>query len=187
MKEHKQRHKQRQKPQRQQLRREELNAIVEQTRGALSPADYEALKSAVDTLAFLTQELEAKGASLQRLRHMLFGAPTEKTGKVLGDEPPKDPPPGSDTAGTSATGSSDEEGKATGNREKPATAGHGRNGAASYTGAKRIKVAHPSLKKGDSCPACFKGKVYTMAEPAVIVRIVGMAPLSATMHQGHRI
>ena len=31
--------------------------------------------------------------------------------------------------------------------------GHGRNGASSYIGAKRVAVRHPAMKAGDSCPA----------------------------------
>ncbi|HEY8670869.1 MAG TPA: hypothetical protein VIL63_08525, partial [Terriglobales bacterium] len=38
--------------------------------------------------------------------------------------------------------------------------GHGRNGASSYTGAKKVIVPHPELHAGDSCPGCLKGKVY---------------------------
>jgi transposase len=65
--------------------------------------------------------------------------------------------------------------------EKPA--GHGRNGAASYTGGKKIAVPHPTLHAGDACPGCQKGKVYPQKEPRVLVRIVGQAPLSATLYE----
>ena len=53
--------------------------------------------------------------------------------------------------------------------------GHGRNGAASYTGAKKVAVSHPSLHTGDACPGCEKGKVYPQKEPRVLVRVVGQA------------
>ena len=61
--------------------------------------------------------------------------------------------------------------------------GHGRNGASSYTGAKRVAVPHPTLQAGDPCPGCEKGKVYPQKEPRVLVRIVGQAPLAATLYE----
>jgi transposase len=44
--------------------------------------------------------------------------------------------------------------------KKPRPAGHGRNGAAVFTGAKKVVIPHPSLKTGDACPSCQQGKVY---------------------------
>jgi transposase len=61
--------------------------------------------------------------------------------------------------------------------------GHGRNGAASYTGAKKVTVPHPELHAGDACPGCEKGKVYPQKEPRTLVRIVGQAPLQATAYE----
>ena len=39
-------------------------------------------------------------------------------------------------------------------KEKPK--GHGRNGASSYTGAKKVAVPYPALHTGDHCPGCEK-------------------------------
>jgi len=60
--------------------------------------------------------------------------------------------------------------------------GHGRDGASSYTGAKKVAVPHPTLHAGDACPGCEKGKVYPQKEPRVLVRIMGQAPLAATVY-----
>jgi hypothetical protein len=69
----------------------------------------------------------------------------------------------------------------------PPPAGHGRNAAAAFVGAPRIEIAHPSLKHGDRCPACDQGNVYTQKEPKVLVRIVGQAPLAATVYSLERL
>ncbi|MEP7365729.1 MAG: IS66 family transposase [Acidobacteriota bacterium] len=61
--------------------------------------------------------------------------------------------------------------------------GHGRHGASSYTGAKKVAVPHPTLHTGDGCPGCVKGKVYPQKEPGILVRIVGQAPLAATVYE----
>jgi hypothetical protein len=66
-------------------------------------------------------------------------------------------------------------------KEKPK--GYGRNGARDYTGAQRIKISHQSLKSGDSCPLCEKGKVYTRKTPAYIVRLFGRSPIGAMVHE----
>ncbi len=148
---------------------EELESILDHaTRAPLTPEQYAKLKAAVDTLGLLTQELESKGASIERLRHLMFGAKTETTRGVLGEG-------GQRVAhGQGSTG-----------RQK--RKGHGRNGAAAYRGAERVRVAHASLKHGDACPDCVKGKVYTQRDPAVLVRVKGMAPLHATVYEMDRL
>ena len=65
--------------------------------------------------------------------------------------------------------------------------GHGRNGASSYTGAKKIAVAHPTMHTGEPCPGCLKGKVYPQKEPRTLVRVVGQAPLTATVYELDRL
>jgi transposase len=90
---------------------------------------------------------------------------TEKTSAVL---------PDAAAAGTPETG------------ESP-PAGHGRNGAAAFTGANHIVVAHATLHSGDRCLECLRGKVYCLKEPATLVRFVGHAPLEATVFEMERL
>jgi transposase len=149
----------------------ELIAIIEKTKqGALSVEDYEKLKVAGATVVFLQEEIKKKRASISRLRGILFGAGTEKTSRVLRG--------GKAKAGTNRLRDKDD-------KAKPA--GHGRNGAAAYTGADRVRTAHPALHRGNPCPCCTKGSVYPMAEPEVLVRITGIAPLSATVYEDERL
>jgi hypothetical protein len=69
------------------------------------------------------------------------------------------------------------------NEDKPKRKGHGRNGASSYTGAEKVTLPHSSVQHGQRCPHCDKGKVYEQLEPATLVRVTGMAPLSATVYE----
>ncbi len=39
------------------------------------------------------------------------------------------------------------------------------------------------MKAGDRCPECLKGKVYARKEPALRIRVVGQAPLAATVYE----
>jgi len=116
---------------------------------------------------------ESEGEKLKSALHALAGMlvqprTTEKTKNVL--ELPETPAPKNDS-------------------EPPSdkTPGHGRNGASSYTGAKNVSVPHPTLHSGDACPGCEKGKVYPQKEPRTLVRIVGQAPLQATVYELDRL
>ncbi|MBD3855652.1 MAG: IS66 family transposase [Acidobacteria bacterium] len=143
----------------------ELEAILERTRsGPLSEEEHHRLKAVVTTLAHLTRELEKKRTSITRLRNLLFGPRTEKSGDVL-----KKP------AGTSGTA---------GKGKKKKRKGHGRNGADAYQGAKKVEVPHGTLKSGDPCPETdCTGKVYPLSDPGLLVRIKGLPPLGATVYE----
>ena len=65
--------------------------------------------------------------------------------------------------------------------------GHGRNGAEAFGGARKVDIAHQELTHGDRCPECGKGNVYGQKEPKVLVRIVGQAPLAATVYSLERL
>ena len=54
-------------------------------------------------------------------------------------------------------------------------------------GAEKVSVAHAQLNPGDPCPECREGKVYRQKEPATLVRIVGQAPLKATVFEMERL
>src|ERR1700720_4315595 len=69
----------------------------------------------------------------------------------------------------------------------PPSPGHGRNGADAFGGARKVDIAHQKLKHGDRCPECGKGNVYEQKEPKVLVRMVGQAPLAATVYSLERL
>ena len=179
---------------------QEIEAIVEQS-GArpLTEGEQATLKAAVDTLARITAELETKETTLARLRRILFGAPSERTANVLGEgkegeTPPADTPTDPSAAGgdekaagqATSDATSPESGVAEPRKKRP---GHGRNGAAAYPRASHIAVPHATLRHGDPCPVddCT-GRVYRQrGEPAVLVRITGVAPLLAKVYELERL
>jgi transposase len=71
--------------------------------------------------------------------------------------------------------------------EPSAPAGHGRNAASAFTGAVKVSVQHVQLKPGDPCPECREGRVYRQKEPKTLIRIVGQAPLKATVFEMERL
>jgi len=70
---------------------------------------------------------------------------------------------------------------------EPKPAGHGRNAASAFTGAEKVSVQHAQLKPGDPCPECREGRVYRQKEPKTLIRIVGQAPLKATVFEMERL
>jgi transposase len=154
---------------------EELEALLEGVRGPLGEAGYQKLKAAVNTLGYLTELVADKDTTIRHLRQLLLPASTEKTREVLrkaGVEP------GSEREKPEAG----EEQKNGGPRS-----GHGRNGAEAFRGAPRVEIVHPKLKPGDRCPGCGRGNVYRQKEPKLLVRMVGQAPLEATIYALERL
>lgn len=151
--------------------REELNQLVERARTSLAEEDYRKVKGMAEALTYLTDLVADQQTTIGDLRELIFPASTEKTAAVLKN------------AGVATIAKASEQ-TSGGNLEaqKPKPPGHGRNGAEAYRQAQRVQVQHPTLKHGDRCPGCQKGKVYEQQEPRQLVRIVGQAPLTATIY-----
>ena len=75
-------------PVRMDVSREEFEGVLARARERLEEPDYEKLKAAIETLAYLTDLVQDREISLERLRKMLFGASTRE-----------DPAGGAGTAG----------------------------------------------------------------------------------------
>ena len=159
------------KPEQINLKLEEIEALLARVEKGLSQdGDYEIIKSMAETIIFLNQAVNSKNVSIKRLLKMLFGIKTEKKNKVFKNsgsddkDDPSDNKPGADKAPN----------------KKPK--GHGKNGADKYTGANREFISHQELRHGDSCPLCFKGKIYNLKIPGVVIKISATAPLHATIY-----
>jgi transposase len=145
---------------------EELEQLVDAAgREPLLPEGQRKLRAAVATLGTMAEMLAAKDTTIESLRQMLLPARTsEKTDKVLdntaADEPKQKRP-----------------------RKTNRPKGHGRKAASAYTGARKVSVAHPTLQRADHCPECRKGKVYPLDKAKSLVRIIGQAPLAATVYE----
>jgi len=146
----------------------ELRSIIDRAQQQpLSSDEHSKLAALIETLVFLATELRASGASIERLRTLLFGKKSEKTRDVLGKaKAPR----------TKESGSPKQP------RSKPP--GHGRNGATAYlAAAETVAVPHPEVSPGDLCPCCARGRIRPMPRPVRVVRFRGIAPLSATVFE----
>ena len=160
------------------MNREELNPLLERARASLAEEDYRKVKGMVEAWTYLTDLVADQETTIRDLRELLFPASTEKTEAVLKNAGiPGTSKATEDQAGTSKTGE----------KQKTKIPGHGRNGAAEYRDARRLVVLHTTLQAGDRCPGCLKGKLYEQQEPRRLVRIVGQAPLRATVYELQRL
>ncbi len=148
---------------------EELEKVVDGARHqTLSNDDHRKLRAAVETLGQMARMLADQDATLRQLRQMLLKpATTEKTRAVLERA-------GIPTGGGKAVQPS---------AGKQPRKGHGRKPARAFVAAEKVTVPHPLLQPGDRCPECAKGKVYPLKEPALRVRIIGQAPVQATVYE----
>ena len=129
--------------------------------------DYRLIEGIIVGLPDVLALIDHRGMTIGRLRQLVFGARTEKTATVCpapaetgGVSDPVNPPP-----------------------PKGRRKGHGRHGAGAYPGAQRVRVAHPKFHGGELCPDCRRGKLHALPRPGVVVRIVGQAPLAATVFE----
>ena len=160
------------------LNMDDLESILQRARvSPLDEKDCAKIKAVFESYLYPTDLLEDKRTTINRPRKLLFGSSSEKIGDVIEDE----------GEGASSTPVEDRDGSTTqvGPAQEPATQrkGHGRNSADDYEGAEKIPVPHKSLRSGDACPDCKKGKVYEMSPPGVLVRITGQAPVQAKVHE----
>jgi transposase len=174
---------------------EEIGALLESAKAALTDADYSKLEKLVNSFVYMTHLLEKKGTTIRHLRKLLFGFKSEKLKKIIesleGKPAAEDPVDSGDASAETPSGSAGDasDPKVAANGPEPAEdegkpekkpKGHGRNPADAYEGAERIRIEHETLKHRDPCPepGCT-GKVYEVAQPVVMVRVVGQAPLGA--------
>ena len=158
------------KTERIELSEEELDALLKRAEtNTLSEEDCKIIKGMAETILVLSNAVDEKGSSIKRLLKAMFGAKTESSKNIL-DAAPSDKP-------ASAPGKDKRKSK------KKKRKGHGRKGAAQYTGAEKVRVAHTELQPGTVCPLCKKGKVYPLRTPGTVVRVTGKTPLQATVYE----
>jgi len=159
------------KPPRIELTVQQVQALIGRgEQRSFAEQDYPIVVSIIRNYFTLDYAHQETSHTVRRLLNRFFGHRTEKSKEVLKSSSPEQGPPkpstptGKDTPG-----------------EKPK--GHGRNGASAYEGAQKVCVPHLCYKAGDRCPLCLKGKLYPFGEPGVEVRMVGRAPLDATIYE----
>lgn len=134
----------------------EREALLQAMRAGLPAVLFERMRRILELLDWLLSLLEKKNLPIARLRQLCFGAATESARNVCGKQTPRD---------------------------KKKARGHGRNSHRSYPGARQVVVAHPTLRPGQVCPKCKKGKLRRRKEPAVAIAVTAQPPVGAVIHE----
>jgi hypothetical protein len=173
----------------QEVKIEDITDLLSQAeRRPLTKDECDRILSVALSYFHVTELLADRDTTIAKLRKELFGSSSEKTGKLLpeggeGGKPPAESPNDGEPDPDSEMG---DDKKADPGADKPRRKGHGRNGADDYVGAQRIRCPHGTLKKGDRCPKCKKGKLYP-TKPALFVRVTAQAPIGALVYEGDRL
>lgn len=160
----------------------QLDELLALARAASFPQpQYDLLAGVLGTFIYVMYALQNARTSLKRFRQMLFGKRTESTAnvkKMIGS----DTDGAGDQAGCAVEPAQDDpDALSAGTSKEPKKRkGHGRNGAAAYSGAQVTEIPVQGLKSGDPCPNCGIGKVYD-APPKILVKVVGNPPLTASI------
>jgi hypothetical protein len=180
------------------IEREVIERILARARAAipLAPEEVDVLEGLLNSFDQVVALVRERGTTIARLKRLFGLTGSEKSRDVLPREPPLEPaaapdpapsqPPegpsdGADTASPAAPDvppapPADSVPKP----PVPKRKGHGRVAASDYRAARHVAVAHESLRAGDTCPKCARGKIFRLKAPAPLLRIVGQAPLVAT-------
>jgi len=146
----------------------QLEGLVAELRAHLPAAVFELVHTALLTLQWVLEAMELKTTTIARLKRVLFGSKSEKTAQLFPQAAPT--PNGAAEAGSSTPAA-----------PKPKRRGHGRRGAQSYTGARKVDVPHPHLQAGDPCPDC--GGHLSDKTPVRVVCIQAQPSFHATLYQ----
>ncbi len=160
---------------------EEIDELLTLARASFPTKHYELLEGVLGTFVYMMLKLQNAKTSIKRLQRMVFGGRTEHKRNVLERAAGAD-----DLHGQDASGVGGDLAEVVVPGAKPRPPGHGRNAAQAYSGAPIVQCDHPDLQPGDRCPECDKGRVYD-SPPKSLVKVVGQAPLGATVYRLQRL
>lgn len=161
----------------------------------LTGEDYQILARLLKSYFWLAHAVKEAKMSIHRLKGMLFGEGKRKSSRSpRGDAPEAAAPTATEAAALPTADNADEK-AAVGVDDNalpmaPAAAkripGHGRLSAEDYPGARLEACAHDTLKAGQRCPLCDRGRLYALP-PGVTLSIDGRPPLQATRYEYERL
>jgi transposase len=157
----------------------QIEAALARIKPQVEAQDFELLTRLWSTLVLVMRMVRAQRASIGRLRRLFGQSSSEKTRGVVGPDAAVGSQNGEPSADDSTQPNAADNGATQPEAKKPKAKNHGRLGVSDYPAATHYMVLHPQLSIGDSCPRCTRGKLYELAEPARILRIVGQPLLAA--------
>ncbi len=185
---------------------EEIEALVYRLDNkCLEEKDYALLTEVLRAMIWLSFSLQEKELTIKRLRS-IFGIKTESAKKLLelarGKKSKGENAEGQNTANSDLDedhanegedhsnkdeGHANEEGKKQSESEKEERPkNHGHRPSSDYTQASVIDIAHQTLKKGDTCPECLKGRLFQL-KSGTVIRIVGQPWLQVEIYKPARL
>ena len=169
---------------------EEVDELINRLNNkCLVEGDYSLLTDILRAMIWLSFSLQEKELSIKRLRK-IFGIKTESAkkllelahGKALDQDNSADAPKENDLESEETNLDKDSSAK---KKEPKKAKNHGHRPSTDYSEAKVIDIAHNSLKKGDVCPDCLKGKIFQL-KPGTVINIKGQPWLQVEIYRPER-
>ena len=132
--------------------KKEIDNLLEKVEALMSADDFEKIKSVFLMIEQLGFAYKEKSNKVSELLKMFFGSTSEKQKR----KPSK-------------------------KNKKKKGKNKGKNPVTDYKSAEHIDVPHETLKSGDICLKCEKGKIYSYI-PGRILRITGSTPIQAVIY-----
>ena len=157
---------------------EQRDELLELAKPALSERQYRLLEGMLGTFVYVMLKLQNATTSLRRFQQMLFGARTaHKRNLAVGPGPSSASAPALTTDTAAVDDDPAVQAALVPRQPKP---GHGRNAAPI------VECEHSELKSGERCPQCQTGRVDD-SPPRTLVKVIGQAPLGATVYRLQRL
>ncbi len=188
----------------------ELHSILEIVKSMLSAGQYKIMETAVNTILWFQNALKEKGATVARLKRLMFGGSNDKSKKqqkrakaalkkqldlidesgTAPDMPATAVEEDLSNAKDGNTLCNDTSGSSQSGKGKNSSAdkkkGHGKRSMDAFDLSKITCIMHEDLAIGDVCPKCCKGKVYNY-DPETILVLKGQFPIRAEAYSAERL
>ena len=177
---------------------EEIDELIERlNKKCLQEKDYDLLADVLRAMVWLSFSLQEKELSVRRLRK-IFGIKTESAkklmelahGKSLDKEHDQNSTENSskedEKAGSNNENQAHQKKSDGADEEKDKPKNHGHRPSTDYTEATEIPISNRTLKKGDICPECLKGKLFQL-KPGTVLHIVGQPWLKMEIFRPERL
>lgn len=172
------------RPKRLDFTAEEIETLIERVENqSLEANDFPLLADLIRAMVWMEGSLREKSLNITRLK-AIFGIKTESAKRLKGLLQPANRGSDSSTNGDKDASGSHSDGDK--NLSNEPAKGHGHRPASDYQEAQLIKVAHEAFKKGSTCPACSKGKLFNLA-PGTVLHVVGQPWLNVSIYKPERL
>jgi hypothetical protein len=157
---------------------EQIEGVLDRIQPIILETDYKLIAGIILLYLQILFQLERSKLTIIKLKHLMFGPATEKrntlqesTDTAVAQSELGDKKSSKSDADSAVSCNESSKLKAVADSNKPKKKGHGHNPISAYPGAEHISCQHTTLKEGDICPVCKKGRL-SFWNPRTVKRFI---------------